>query len=70
MILGILIFVAANQIDKIEIRYDDKCKVSSIMSCTLSFTLEKDYKSPIYFYYRLTKFYQNHRRFVAAKDYK
>lgn len=34
--------------------------------CTIQFSLPEEIKSPIYLYYRLTKFYQNHRRYVKS----
>lgn len=36
--------------------------------CVLEFSIPEDIKGPIYFYYRLTNFYQNHRRYVKSFD--
>ncbi|EMD87257.1 hypothetical protein COCC4DRAFT_44445 [Bipolaris maydis ATCC 48331] len=36
--------------------------------CILSFTIPADIAPPILFYYRLTNFYQNHRRYVKSVD--
>lgn len=36
--------------------------------CTLQFTLPNDIGPPVYAYYRLTNFYQNHRRYVKSLD--
>lgn len=36
--------------------------------CILSFVIPDDIKPPILFYYRLTNFYQNHRRYVKSVD--
>lgn len=36
--------------------------------CTLQFTTLDDIKPPVLFYYRLTNFYQNHRRYVKSLD--
>jgi hypothetical protein len=36
--------------------------------CILEFHVPEDVKGPIYFYYRLTNFYQNHRRYVKSFD--
>lgn len=36
--------------------------------CILSFTIPEAIKPPILFYYRLTNFYQNHRRYVKSVD--
>ncbi|TAQ90952.1 hypothetical protein B7494_g688 [Chlorociboria aeruginascens] len=36
--------------------------------CTLNFTIPQDMKPPVLFYYRLTNFYQNHRRYAKSFD--
>ena len=36
--------------------------------CTIQFKLPNDLKPPIFLYYRLTNFYQNHRRYVQSLD--
>jgi hypothetical protein len=36
--------------------------------CILSIAIPNDIKPPILFYYRLTNFYQNHRRYVKSVD--
>jgi hypothetical protein len=36
--------------------------------CTVKFKLEKDIPGPVYFYYTLDNFHQNHRRYVASID--
>jgi hypothetical protein len=37
-------------------------------TCTLEFNIEQDYVAPVFMYYRLTNFYQNHRRYVKSFD--
>lgn len=37
-----------------------------VTQCVLEFTLPEDFTPPVLFYYRLTNFYQNHRRYVAS----
>lgn len=37
-------------------------------TCTVQFNLPKDLKAPIYVYYKLTNFYQNHRKYVESYD--
>lgn len=39
-----------------------------IPTCYIQFNLPKDIKPPIYSYYRLTNFYQNHRKYVESYD--
>jgi len=36
--------------------------------CSLSFTITKDISSPLYVYYELDNFYQNHRRYVKSRS--
>ncbi|KAF9585418.1 hypothetical protein BGW38_002467 [Lunasporangiospora selenospora] len=38
--------------------------------CTVKFNIPTTMKKPIFVYYRLTNFYQNHRRFVKSMDSK
>ncbi|KAH0541867.1 hypothetical protein FGG08_003672 [Glutinoglossum americanum] len=36
--------------------------------CSITFNIPEDLKPPVLFYYRLTNFYQNHRRYVKSLD--
>lgn len=36
--------------------------------CSISFKLDKDFEKPVYLYYGLKNFYQNHRRYVKSRD--
>jgi hypothetical protein len=38
----------------------------STTQCTLEFTIPSDMEAPVLMYYRLTNFYQNHRRYVKS----
>ena len=70
IIIGIVIIVLSNQIQEIEIRYDDKpnCIIGS--SCNINFTIEKNMDKDVFVYYRLKNFHQNHRRYVKSKSRK
>ncbi|ORZ41475.1 LEM3/CDC50 family protein [Catenaria anguillulae PL171] len=37
-------------------------------TCTLEFDLPTTFQAPVFIYYRLTNFYQNHRRYVRSFD--
>jgi len=37
-------------------------------NCTIEFKIEETFKKPVFFYYRLTSFYQNHRSYVKSYD--
>ena len=45
-------------------RYDEICGSSS--PCSINFDIPERMEQPIYFYYRLTRFYQNHRRYAKS----
>eukprot|EP01036_Dinobryon_divergens_P027824 gene27824-36659_t len=36
--------------------------------CQIKFTIDKDFSGPLYVYYQLTNFYQNHRRYVVTTE--
>ncbi|KAJ1568520.1 hypothetical protein HK405_000994, partial [Cladochytrium tenue] len=36
--------------------------------CSITFTIDSDMEGPVFMYYRLTNFYQNHRRYVKSFD--
>lgn len=38
------------------------------MRCTIKFDVPVTMKHPVFMYYRLTDFYQNHRRFIKSLD--
>ncbi|KAG0380356.1 hypothetical protein BGX24_008806 [Mortierella sp. AD032] len=42
----------------------------STTTCTVKFTLPDDMKKPVFVYYRLSNFFQNHRRYVKSVDAK
>lgn len=47
-------------------RLEDKKTPTAV--CTLQFPIPNDLKPPVLLYYRLTNFYQNHRRYVKSLD--
>ena len=42
--------------------------VNSTCNCSITFTLTSSFQAPVYIYYGLTNFYQNHRRYVKSRD--
>ena len=50
------------------IMYGTDTKKNESTVCTLQFVIPEDIGPPVLFYYRLTNFYQNHRRYVKSLD--
>lgn len=73
--IGILLFVMSDQIFELSQRYEDVCEgqLQTGSTCTIEFNISQDeisdsVKNPIYVYYQLDNFYQNHRRYVKSRE--
>ncbi|KAL4431552.1 hypothetical protein ABPG74_017257 [Tetrahymena malaccensis] len=77
LVFGIVLVVFTNKILDSKVRYDTKCSTINYPNsdagvapaiCTIQFTVTEDMESPVFVYYELTNFYQNHRRYVKSKS--
>ncbi|KAJ1290819.1 hypothetical protein BS78_02G272300 [Paspalum vaginatum] len=80
--LGLTCIAASNKVVEVIYQYETRCvpkymlgnKVAYIQNslinkaCTRILKVPKDMKRPIYIYYQLDKFYQNHRRYVKSRN--
>ncbi len=75
---GVSLLSSSSQIYEKSIKYDgesgldENCSIQEQnegKSCSLDFTFDKDVKGPIYVYYELENFYQNHRLYVSSLTY-
>ena len=66
--LGIAILVESNAIFEYQQQYDNACPTIG-QNCSINFQITTQVNQPIYFFYRLTDFYQNHRRYVSSIDF-
>jgi len=76
--LGGVLLHYSNIVNELVVDYTDcesggiECKTISNLStscfCEVKFTLDVKYEAPVYLYYGLKNFYQNHRRYVKSRD--
>jgi hypothetical protein len=64
--LGAGVVSTNNMITEISQRYDDQCGTSP--KCEINFNITETMKAPIYFYYRLENFFQNHRNYYKDRS--
>lgn len=73
--IGVASLIASRKVVEIVHRYESSClkgvdnKIAYIQSsadktCKITLKVDKHMKSPIYVYYQLDNFYQNHRRYI------
>jgi len=66
--LGVVFFHTSQQIREVTIRYDNNPACENKPTCSLKLPGNLDMKAPVYMYYRLDNFYQNHRRYVKSRN--
>lgn len=50
-------------------KYEQPSNSSVGGTCSIQFSIPMQLKAPIYLYYRLSNFYQNHRKYVKSLNY-
>eukprot|EP00761_Pharyngomonas_kirbyi_P012784 gb/GECH01012811.1/.p1 GENE.gb/GECH01012811.1/~~gb/GECH01012811.1/.p1 ORF type:complete len:338 (+),score=61.32 gb/GECH01012811.1/:1-1014(+) len=72
--VGAVLLSVSNSVHEQTIRYDDECEMQTqsagnlYCNARLEFEITQEMKSPVYMYYRLDGFYQNHRRYSQSKS--
>jgi hypothetical protein len=75
--VGTSLLASSKKIYEKTITYDgdntdvDGCKIketNSGLPCTINFNIDEDVSGPVYVYYALENFYQNHRRYVKSRS--
>jgi hypothetical protein len=61
-----LLYSSNNLAQEFLFQYDNQCALGG--ACNVSLAVPTDLTAPVYFYYRLTNYYQNHRRYVKSRD--
>ncbi|CAJ0579977.1 unnamed protein product, partial [Mesorhabditis spiculigera] len=68
--IGIALYLASDSVVEVRVPYD-QCAIqppTSLATCDVPFTIPKDMTGSVYFYYYLSNFYQNHRRYVKNRN--
>ena len=66
--MGIIALAVTNPVVQTEaVRYDNLAKDAANMT-TVSIPIMHDMAPPVFFYYQLTNFFQNHRLYVKSRD--
>eukprot|EP00026_Physarum_polycephalum_P010498 Phypoly_transcript_10662.p1 GENE.Phypoly_transcript_10662~~Phypoly_transcript_10662.p1 ORF type:complete len:312 (+),score=34.73 Phypoly_transcript_10662:142-1077(+) len=64
--IGAGIVYSSNQVVESDVEYTTSCNLTQ--SCNVSIEVKQKMKHPVYMYYRLENFYQNHRRYVKSRS--
>lgn len=67
--LGIPMIIFSSNIQQYSIRYDNQCQISTNTTCSLILTIPTFMQGPIFVYYELRNFYQNHRLYAKSISY-
>ena len=78
LVMGVVLYIMSDQIVELERQYNDSCygdlrkrdpDTKLALPCEIPFnTVTTEIEGPIYVYYQLDNFYQNHRRYVKSRD--
>ncbi|KAJ3440897.1 cell cycle control protein [Anaeramoeba flamelloides] len=64
LVLAVTLFVSISKVDEITQRYDKDCTTK----CNITIEPTKDMLAPVYFYYQLTNYHQNHRKYIKSRS--
>src|SRR3989338_3828871 len=65
--IGVMILLTNNSLVDYEFRYDDICPFNDTSPCRINFNLTDNIPGPVYIYYKLENYYQNHRRYLSSR---
>jgi hypothetical protein len=64
--IGVGIVYSSNKVVEVDQRYDHACAVGNV--CNITMKVDQRMEAPVYLYYRLENYYQNHRRYVKSRN--
>lgn len=66
--VGCLLLLLATSVSEFSKRYDDS--LDCTLNCETTIKLDSRIEKPVYLYYQITDFYQNHRKYVKSREEK
>jgi len=66
--IGVALLLASNAVVEVSQRYDDLVACGINSTCTITLDVTQTMTHPVFMYYRLENFYQNHRRYVKSRN--
>jgi hypothetical protein len=71
VIIGAVLLDSSERTVEVAVRYDSAPSCAAVegtgATCAVELPIPEDMSPPVFFYYRLVHFYQNHRRFVRSR---
>jgi len=64
--VGVILLVSSQRVVEASVRYDSVCPIDT--KCQVNIEVDDTMTAPVYLYYRLENYYQNHRRYVKSRN--
>lgn len=68
VVLGIVAMAANREVHEQRLRYDNLPNCTALRPCTLEFEMKEYVRGPLFVYYELRHFYQNHRDYCMSRS--
>jgi len=66
--IGVALLLASNSVVEVTQRYDDNVNCPINSTCTIELVVPTKMNHPVFLYYGLENYYQNHRRYVKSRS--